>query len=123
MKVLVDTDILIDYLRGDVSVKEQLEHLWGSNCVYLSVLSVYELHAGSRPGEEEEIADLLAPIRVLPVDRQVAIAAGQRRNRYRHKGVTLGDMDCMIAATAELDEMQVYTRNVRHYPGIDLYKC
>ena len=44
--VLIDTDIAIDYLRGNESVIALIEQLWKSDIAYLSILSVYELYAG-----------------------------------------------------------------------------
>ena len=119
--VLIDTDVLIDYLRGDTSVKKQVEELWKTNHACVSVLSVYELYAGIRPGEEDDISNLLAPMNILAVNHSVAAKAGQRRNHYRSQGVTLGDIDCIIAGTAMLGGMQVFTRNIKHYPDIDIY--
>ncbi|HWT00392.1 MAG TPA: hypothetical protein VN256_09105 [Pyrinomonadaceae bacterium] len=48
----IDTDVLIDYLRGRAEAVSYLEGLAGQ--LLISAMSVAELHAGVREGEERE---------------------------------------------------------------------
>ncbi|MHB1681136.1 MAG: PIN domain-containing protein [bacterium] len=48
MKVIIDTDVAIDFLRGDRTVENILLKLWEDNIAYISILSAYELFAGMK---------------------------------------------------------------------------
>ncbi|MEJ5173685.1 MAG: hypothetical protein WHT47_08215, partial [Hydrogenothermaceae bacterium] len=47
------------------------------------------------------------------------IAAEFYRN-YRKIGITLPDIDCLIMATAKVKNLKIVTRNIKHYPEINL---
>lgn len=119
-RLLIDTDVAIDYLRGRHYARQLLEGLWQDGEACLSVVSVYELYAGLRPGEEAATEAFIDACRVLPVDRSVARAAGEWRRRWQAEGITLTTADCLIAGTARVHGLRVATRNVRHYPDPDL---
>lgn len=105
-EVLVDTDVLVDHLRGAA-------RLWpGRDRLACSVITRAELHAG-RGAEERTVAAMLAPFRELPVDREVAFAAGRLR---RETGIRLPD--ALIAATALVAGIPVLTRNRRDFERV-----
>lgn len=47
---LIDTDVVIDYLRGNVDAVAYIEGLSGNN--FISAITVAELYAGVRDGAE-----------------------------------------------------------------------
>ena len=53
-KIIIDTDIAIDYLRGLEYAKKLINGLWRNGGAYLSILSVYELYAGMKEKERED---------------------------------------------------------------------
>ena len=114
--VLIDTDIAIDYLRGDQAVVPLLHGLWQAGQAYLSVLSVFELTAGMRDKEKAATMNFIAACTVADVTPDIAAKGGDLYRKYRAKGVTLAPIDCLIAATAQARSLKVATRNVRHYP-------
>lgn len=114
--VLVDTDIAIDYLRGDVETLPLLSGLWQEKRVALSVVSVYELTAGMRDKEKTVAQNFIAACLVVDVSTAIAVKGGDLYRSYRAKGITLAGMDCLIAATALVKGYKVATRNVKHYP-------
>jgi len=61
---------------------------------------------------------------VVPVSREIAEQAGIWRQEYKTKGVTLGTVDTVIAATAYLNDYPLLTNNVKDYPmpELTLYK-
>ncbi len=116
-RVLVDTDILIDYLRGHAgAVAFVTDHV---EDMIVSAMSVAELYAGVRgdPDGKESLAlaDFLDVVRIEPVTRQIARAGGLYRRDYGPShGVGLADG--VIAATVVAVDAQLMTLNVRHYP-------
>jgi len=119
--VLLDSDILIEVSRGrNQVVLIRWEQLSSSDAeICCSPVSVAELCHGARPGEEEILSALFAALKCVPVDSETGKKAGEYLWRY-HKShhVELGD--ALIAATASLHGLALWTRNRRHYPMTDI---
>lgn len=107
--VLLDTDVLIDHIRGRHPA--QLE---GSKS---SVVTRAELFAGNED-EEPAVEALLGRLAELEVTPSIAERAGRIR---RTTGLDLAD--ALIAATAIEHGLPVLSRNRRHFgrvPGLEL---
>lgn len=76
MSALVDTSILIDYLRGVEDAAELLEAERTIDALHASEITRLEVLAGMRPVEEDETRSLLATLVWHPVDSDVAEEAG-----------------------------------------------
>jgi len=114
--VLIDTDIAIDYLRGEQAVLPLMNRLWQEGNAALSVVSVFELTAGMRDREKAATMNFISACSVLEVTPEMAVKGGELYRKYRAKGITLAPLDCLIAATALVKGLKVATRNVKHYP-------
>jgi len=104
--LLVDTDVLIDHLRGTRAFAPQAER------VSYSTVTRAELFAG-RASQESAVRTLLEPFRELAVDRAVAELGGRIR---REHGVRIAD--ALIAATALVHDLELLTRNVRDFAPV-----
>lgn len=111
--VLIDTDYVIDFLRGTSDV---IVPLVREERAYLSILSVYELYVGMREGEMEATDDFIQACHIEPVSMELAKKAGIFRYTNRQKGITLSIVDCIIAETARINNHQIATNNKKHYP-------
>jgi predicted nucleic acid-binding protein len=118
--VIIDTDVAIDFLRGNNYAKEFLSEFLLSDLAHLSILSVYELHAGMRENERIKTQDFINACNVELVTMDIAIKAGELRRHYKTNGVTLTSIDCLIAATAIIRKFRIATRNKNHYPDKSL---
>ena len=114
--VLIDTDVAIDFLRGEPYARDLLLPLWDLSRAYMSVLTIYELYAGMKEKERESTNDFIGACLIEPVTQEIAAKGGEWRTSYREKGITLTAVDCLIASTALLQGHKIATRNVRHYP-------
>ena len=91
----------------------------GSERLMVSSIGVAELYAGVRgdaDGAEQAVLEsLLSLFRVVPVSDEIARLGGLYKRDYgRSHGVGL--TDGIIAATATVEDAELMTRNVRHYP-------
>lgn len=120
LTVLIDTDVAIDFLRGEGYARDFIIPLWEKERAYLSVLSVFELCAGMKNKEKEATFDFINACVIEPVTHEIAVKGGGLKTIYREKGVTLTAVDCLIASTALLRNHKIATRNVRHYPEKNL---
>jgi predicted nucleic acid-binding protein len=114
--LLIDTDVLIDALRGRPDAVGYLQSLTDPPLV--SAVTVAELYAGVRDGAERVALDnLIAAMTVIPVDQAIAVRGGLiRRDFGRSHGVGLAD--ALIAATAEASQATLVTLNRKHFPTL-----
>jgi toxin FitB len=54
---------------------------------------------------------------VLPVTAEIAKRAGELRGGFQARGETRSSADMIMAATAQLHQLTVVSRNVRHFVG------
>ena len=119
--VLIDSDILIKVSRArDTSILEQWGGLSrGSTVLLCSPVTVAELWHGARSGDEKILQMLFGAVRCIPIDIEIGERAGAYLRQYaKSHSVELGD--ALIAATASIHNLQLWTRNRRHYPMKDL---
>ena len=112
--VPLDTDILIDILKGRVAVLTFLFDLTDHAVPCCSVISVAELYAGMRP-EEKGVTDiLLDALVIVTVGQEIAEVAGRFTQREKNRRLELAD--CLIAATAFVEGATLATGNTKNYP-------
>lgn len=115
--ILVDSDVLIEHLRGREPARDWLRQArQSSGPLAISVVSLTEVAGGMRPPERREVMRLLGSMQRFEVTEQVAWRAANLMQEYRrsHSGIGLGDY--LIAATALTEGLDLATLNVRHYP-------
>lgn len=119
-KVLVDTDVLINFLRGRKRAKDYLVAAIEDSAICCSAITVAEIYAGMRQTERERTAELLDSLDVLDVTREIAKEAGRYKRDETRQALELDD--CLIAATAFVHSALLATGNDRHYPMNDIEK-
>jgi predicted nucleic acid-binding protein len=119
MTALVDTSVLIDYLRGHAGAATVLEQERASARLHASEITRLEVLAGMRGGEEDETRLLLSTLVFHPVDAEVSEAAGALGRQWLPSHHTIDGADLAIAATAIRNGLELLTRNVRHFPMFD----
>jgi predicted nucleic acid-binding protein len=113
---IVDTDVLIDYLRDADPAVALLEPLFAAGALAASVITKAELVAGARAGQRPALARLFDSVAWLPVTDEVAVRAGELWQEFRRADAHSVLGDYLIAATVELFGVHLLTRNVRHFP-------
>ena len=112
--LLLDTDVLIDYLRARSEAVTYIESL--TEPLLMSAITLAELYAGVREGAERTALDaFVRAFVVLPVDDEVAVKGGLYRRDYS-KSHNVGLADALIAATAETHSATLVTLNRKHFP-------
>lgn len=113
-KLLIDTDVLIDYLRGKAEAVAFIDGL--ADPFAASVVTVAELFAGVREGaERSQLEAFVSAIDVIEIDAAIAEQGGLFRRDFRKSHAT-GLADALIAATAELRGLTLITLNTKHFP-------
>ena len=119
MRLVLDTTVLIDHLRGDARARDLIadavrngDEIWSVTVVRTEVL------AGMRSREEARTLSLLEELNWLDVTIEVADRAGDLARRYlkSHRGVDTTDY--ILAAACEILQARLFTSNVKHFPMI-----
>ena len=112
--ILLDTDVMVDFLRGYPQAIDFIKT--HAATIVLSAIVVAELYAGVKGDQELAILDdFIAFCDIVPVTREIARAGGiHKRDYIKSHGVGLAD--AIIAATAQIEEVDLKTLNVKHYP-------
>jgi predicted nucleic acid-binding protein len=122
-RALLDSDVIIWYLRGREHARRWLDQLKKGGVPCCSALSVTEIVIGMRPREVSATREFLEALDVVPVERPVAWRAGELIREYARRGVTLDFVDATIAATCLAHQLVLATYNIGHYPMTGLRKA
>jgi predicted nucleic acid-binding protein len=118
--IIVDTDILINFLRGKEKARDFFVSQLNKAVLCCSVITVAEIYAGMKEHEKAKTDELLNSLDIVPVDRSIAEKAGHYKKNIKGHGLELDD--CLIAATAFVKKARLATGNGKHYPMSDIKK-
>ena len=112
---LIDTNILVDYLRFYPKAQEFLDSLrWR----YISIISAMEIIQGSRNKRELEIElSFLHNFKVINIDNKISDLALDLMKNYKLK-FNLLIPDAFIAATALSRDKILITKNIKDFKFI-----
>jgi predicted nucleic acid-binding protein len=111
---LVDTDVLIDFLRGNEKAINLIDKF--SSQIILSPIVVAELYAGVKGDDELSVLNnFISFFRIVPIDVEIAKAGGLYKRGFG-KSHGLGLADALLAATADKENAVLLTLNIKHYP-------
>ena len=122
MTYLIDTDRVVDYLKGRPEAIELLQGL-GEDGLSISVITLGELLDGIYYGTDplrhlRGFRDFLEFVAVVNVDESIMARFARLRGQMRQSGQSIGDFDLIIAATALEHDLTLVTRNLRHFTRI-----
>ena len=106
--LLLDTNILIDVLRGEAVALAWLEQ---QQSPQISVITWIEVLVGCRDAETEAVQAWLEAFPRLPLDDASSRAAVRLRQQHGMKMP-----DAIILATARCADLTLATRNSRDFP-------
>jgi tRNA(fMet)-specific endonuclease VapC len=121
--ILCDTNILIEFYKNNPKIVDKLRQI-GSKRLAISIISQAELYYGAiNKAELLKIQKHLNLLHNFPVNNQVSTQFIQLMERYSlsHK---LTIPDALIAATALVNNLNLYTLNTKDFrfiEGINLY--
>ena len=122
--ILLDTTVVIDVLRSRNQRRSWLvAQVQGRSFLAISAITLAEIHAGIRPGEERATSQLLHALDLFPVTAQIAERAGNLKAALRRTGQTRSIADMIVAATGLEHHLSVATDNRKDFQiaGLDLF--
>jgi len=111
---LVDTSILIDYLRGNETSKAWINGFLAGELA-ISVVTAAELFAGCRNQREQKLVE--KEISLYPVVHISGTMSAAALEWYRqfHLSHGVGFLDCLIGSSAFHYGLTVFTLNEKHF--------
>lgn len=119
-KVLIDTDVLIDFLRGygeriqlffEKIEKREIKGL-------VSQVTIIELYSGDLDEKKEtSLEKLLAFFEIIDLTNDVCRLAGKLKKKYK-----MSLADSIISATASMNKLSLFTLNTKHFLPISELK-
>jgi predicted nucleic acid-binding protein len=121
MIALCDTNIISELARPQPN-PGVLSWSAGVTTIALSVISLEEITYGLAAKPNLRIQDwfdsfLQTSCQVIPITAEVAKRAGDLRGRLKTVGQIRTQADMLIAATAQIHQLPLVTRNVRDFEG------
>jgi tRNA(fMet)-specific endonuclease VapC len=123
--VLIETTILVDYLRQSRAASDYLDAARARGSLICSAVTQAELIVGSRTRAELRAIDqLLARFSIEPIDRDDSVRALSWLRKYFHtRGV--GFHDCLLGAASVRRRIPIATLNEKHFkalPGVKVIR-
>jgi predicted nucleic acid-binding protein len=117
MKFLLDTSVVIDFLRSK-DKEQSLLYLLSEEDLSVSIVTHTELYAGKSVWESkrgrQELDKILSGVKMLSLTQAVSVEAG-KIYAYNH---TSDLIDAIIAATAIVYKCKLVTLNRKHFEKI-----
>ncbi len=119
---LLDTSVIIDYLRGKetaVQLLDNLEEEFSSS--YICMSEIYEgVYRVNNPKEiVKEVTKFFTSLSgIYGVDEGIAKKFGEIRADLKRKGTLIEDLDLLIAATCLVYDLTLITFNQKHFSRI-----
>ncbi|MBI2168416.1 MAG: PIN domain-containing protein [Actinobacteria bacterium] len=125
-RVLLDTTVLIDALRGRPAAERVRNLRRAGDVPFACAINVEEVVRGLRAREPRPANHLLRGLRIAPLGRSEGEKAGAWRREFATRGITLSQADCLVAAaalgvgatlaTGNPDDFPMEELTVEHWP-------
>jgi predicted nucleic acid-binding protein len=120
LRLLLDTTVLIDALRGRPAAARVRALRDVATPPWICAINVEEIMRGALHDEEAIVLRFVRGLRMAPLDRAEGELAGRWRRDYARRGITLSQADCLIAAAAVNVGARLATGNPKHFPMSEL---
>ena len=127
-RVLIDTDILSYYFKGDKEVIKNFElYLQHHDLIEISIITYYEILGGllakNALKQLSIFEDFVIDNLVIPMTDNSAKISAELYSTLRQSGKPVDDIDLLIAGIAIDNELTLVTNNESHFnriPGLKI---
>ena len=133
MAVLIDTNIIIGYLKEEDSIVKRIkDYITNKTPIFTSIITIYEIYTGIianlylKGGRPTKVPELLAAYDkfllkcgILDFTRESAEKAADIYAQSQGKGITINEKDCQIAGIALAHGIsEIYTKDEQDFSRI-----
>lgn len=119
----LDTDIVIEVLRGNQRVVARMDQLGPGTQISITGLTIYELYKGVAVMQDEdrreEVEQFISSAETLDLDLKAEKKAGEIYANLRSNGELISDADILIAAIVIANDSILVTNNTKHFSRIE----
>ena len=119
----LDTDILIEYFRGNEKIRERINSLSDNANIGVTWLSFYEFFKGifvsGRLEEEKFLQKLFDTCLILESSYASSKIGGEIYATLKKKGRLINDADILIASIVKTYNATLITNNISHFLRIE----
>ncbi len=119
----LDTDIIIEYFRGNEAIKNKIENLGDNDSIGLTWLSVYEffkgIFASGKFDEEMFLKKFVESAVMLEESYESTKIGGDIYGTLKRNGNLLNDADIIIASIVKSRDSVLATNNEEHFRRIN----
>jgi tRNA(fMet)-specific endonuclease VapC len=119
VRPVLDTDVLVDYLRGKGPGRDLVESLAGSLGYRVTAFTAFELALARSYSADPSPVRALVSVPCLPLGRRAGLRAGALVHDLRAAGSEIGMRDSMQAAICLEAGVPLVTRDVRHFERVE----
>ncbi len=125
-KYLIDSDILIYFLKGKQEVVQKLSQIPIDN-LYISRINYTELIYGAYNSARVEenlkvIEPFLENFKILEFTKNSSLIFAKEKARLKKSGNIIADMDLMIASIAIENDCMLLSNNIKHFQRVQNLK-
>lgn len=119
--VLLDSDVIIEVLRerSPGIVRKWINVVNTGEPLFYSPVSLAEVRHGMRERERELIERVFSGMTCVSIDQEIGRRSGDYLRSF-HASHSLALGDALIAATAAVHQLHLWTQNRKHFPMTDL---
>ncbi|MGB3283721.1 type II toxin-antitoxin system VapC family toxin [Mycolicibacter algericus] len=117
--VVVDTDLVIDFLRGKGPGVPLVRELVASHRLRVTAITAFELRVGADFLARRDDILRLVRSRTFPLDSRSALRAGDVAAALQRDGQDIGMADCLQAGICLNFDLPLATRNRKHFQRVD----
>ena len=115
-RIVVDTEVLIDYFSGADPAAEAVARLLGENRLAVTTVTLFELACGVSTEEQLHDLELLTQAaRIVVLDDYAALKTGAVYRELRTRGKLIGVADLLFAGCCLAAGLPLLSRNREHF--------
>jgi predicted nucleic acid-binding protein len=120
---ILDSDILIYFLKGKKEVIEQIISL-PNNELHITIINYTELlygiyNSNKITQNKEKILPFLDNFKILQFDKNSAKVFAKLKSKLKKEGNIIADMDLMIASITIANKATLFTNNMKHFKRVE----
>lgn len=120
----IDTNIIINFLRGDIETIKRFRDI-NNNEIFITPLTLCELFRGAFLSNNPEIKislikDLTDSFTILGFNEKVCLEYGKIYAQLSKKGKIIENIDIMIGCFAKVNDLILVTRNKKHFENLGI---
>lgn len=122
MEICLDTDVLIDFLRGERKIVEVIKTLEEEHELLTTSINIFELYYGAyRTGKDKNVKavdELANRLEILRLTERSAKISGKILAELESEGKVIDFRDILIAGIVMENDVTLFTRNKKHFQRV-----